>query len=97
MSNITSVKDEWIYKVFRADCLNPFDLSCWRVTIGMTLYYLSLIMILFQKFPQVMKMIRKKTHDGVSRAAYYLETVNLLQTTAFYNWNGTPLKVYWHF
>ena len=76
------------YLVFREDCFEAFferfdfvsDPTCVKFTFSKVLGYAIVLGATIYKVPQIQKLMSSKSAQGLSRVAYYFETIGFIQT-----------------
>lgn len=102
-SNAQASKDapKLKYFVFREDCYDKFvnkqdfsDQECLKTTISKVIGMAIIVGSGIVKLPQVVKIMRNGSVQGISAMTYYLETTVYMQTAAQAMSSGLPFSVY---
>mmetsp|Transcript_8231 Transcript_8231/g.7642 ORF Transcript_8231/g.7642 Transcript_8231/m.7642 type:complete len:84 (+) Transcript_8231:107-358(+) len=79
-----------VFFVVREDCYNglmgqgSLDLAdCLKVTVSKTLGYLIVIGAVFFKLPQIIKIMKNRSVEGISKYSCYAETLMYLHTFSY--------------
>lgn len=98
----TATKDaEFVWFFFRKDCFdlffNKMDFSngeCLKLTISKGLGYAIILGSGILKVPQIVKILKAGSVEGISKSLFYLETLTLLHASTYSIRQGIAFSVY---
>jgi mannose-P-dolichol utilization defect 1 len=90
-----------VYFFFRKDCFdlffNKFDFSnseCIKITVSKGLGYAIILGSGVLKVPQIIKIIKAGSVEGISKSMFYFETLTLLHAASYSISQNIPFSVY---
>lgn len=92
---------QWKFVIFREDCFDRFfnkgDFSsqeCIKLTLSKFIGFVIIVGSSILKVPQILKIVRAASVEGISKSLFYLEIVTLLHASAYSMRQGIPFSVY---
>jgi len=89
-----------IYGIFRHDCYDSFtrldfnDSSCVSFTFSKVVGFLIVLGAFILKVPQIVKILKSGSVEGINAVSYYVETINLISTAGLSIHLGLDFWVY---
>ena len=90
-----------MYFFFRKDCFdlffNKFDFTnadCLKITISKGLGYAIILGSGILKVPQIIKIVKAGSVEGISKSLFYFETLTLLHAATYSISQNIPFSVY---
>ena len=89
-----------VYGIFRHDCYDKFaafdlsDSSCVKFTFSKVIGFAIVVGAFALKVPQIIKILKNNSVEGINTTSYYVETVNYLSTAALSIHLGLDFWVY---
>jgi mannose-P-dolichol utilization defect protein 1 len=84
------LKDDFVLFFFRRDCYELFftkfdftNAECLKITISKGLGYAIIAGSAILKVPQILKIVKAGSVEGISKSLFYLETLTLLHAATY--------------